>query len=104
MTFSETSQAAVANLTCPYCGAAPGSPCVARPVETRGMSPSWRLAQEPTGRATYAHAARTRPIREGWQLGFRDGTDAIKTAVSGMAERGKTAREIVEWLEKRWTW
>lgn len=52
-------------LPCPYCHVAADVWCVRR---------SWSTG-EVTGRASWLHEDRKRPLREAWRYGWRDGVD-----------------------------
>lgn len=70
-------------ITCTYCGARPGERCRARPIETRGMSPSLRLTYATTRPATYTHSARSRPVWAIWDDGRTVGTEYARRVPSG---------------------
>lgn len=67
-------QLAVDLIACPYCNAQPGEPCVTRIRMTGAMDrrTAWKH-WGPSGRSNCPHSARTRPIYEAWQIGYREG-------------------------------
>lgn len=72
--MSDLTDLAVESTTCPYCGARPGEFCVTRIAVTRGMSRESAIKHYgPSGRSSYLHAARIRPIRDAFMLGIRAG-------------------------------
>lgn len=102
--MSETARVAVMMAPCPYCGVGPGHSCVRRPATTRGLPQGIRMSAAPTGPATWPHAARLRPIDQGWLIGFRAGTDQVVDDVARMIDRGEPAARILELLRSRWSW
>jgi hypothetical protein len=59
-------------IPCAYCGAAPDEPCVRRHSVLRRLPRARALAYQPSGRASYTHTARSRPIWTAYWAGLED--------------------------------
>lgn len=74
-------------VTCTYCGARPGHPC----VTVRGYS------RTPGRRSRYLHADRTALIREAWRVGHREG---MATALESVRWGLEAARRGDYWANR----
>lgn len=78
---------------CGYCGQPAGAWCVRRS----------RSTGEVTGRASWLHEDRKRPMREAWRIGWRDGVAQVTHDLDRWAEESQDAHITADlrWAAQR---
>lgn len=85
---------AALTLPCGYCGAIEGAWCVRF---SRSAPPLV------SGRASYLHEARMRPVRAGWLIGWRDAVDQVTHDLDTWADQSPDlgVRVDLRWAAER---